>query len=119
MEYKQTQVVLNTPEAIKYSDLYYLENVEDILNQLFEETSYKDKVHIGNNEAGRLCIRMTKPSQMVFEVYIENLDDNILSYKIFGDIDLTSGDFILKRISLESCTIHNIGLGEQWNSQPT
>ena len=108
MKYKQTQVVLNTPEAIKYSNIYYLENVEDILKQLFEETSYKDKVHIGNNEAGQLCANVTKPSQIKFDVYIENLDDNILSYTIFGDIDLNSDDFILNRTSLESFTTHNI-----------
>jgi hypothetical protein len=105
MKYKRTQVMLNTPKAINYSGLYYLENIEDKLNQLFKGTAYR--VYIGNNDPGRLCISMSEANQIVFDIYIENLDDNIFSYKILGCIDQEHNDFNLVRVSLEGCITHN------------
>lgn len=110
MKYKRAQVILDTPKAINYSELYYLENIEDILSQLFKGTSYK--AYIGNNDAGRLCTSMSEANQIVFDIYIENLEDNILLYKIFGCIDKEHNDFNLCRVSRERC-INNNGKAER------
>ncbi|MCP5374933.1 MAG: hypothetical protein H6743_02415 [Rickettsiaceae bacterium] len=83
-------VTLYIPGLKQSNNIYCLDNIKNIITQLFVTTDYK--VSIDDNDAGMLCTSGKQGNcEMVFNVEItapEHIINNFQSWNIFGVVNL-------------------------------
>lgn len=85
----KVMVTLEIPQLKQSNCIYCLENIENIIKQLFEKSGYS--VSLGNNREGALCTSLGLLNLM-FEVNMtipKNMVPKIEKWNIFGKVNLS------------------------------